>query len=402
MKKWIPGVALLLGLGTVVLVAGNQPEPPGGPMSVQLLQEQRYEVLTVDLDLKDPDRVTDANGDYPELPWRALPATVWYPAQGGHYPLIVSSHGFSSMRHGAAYLCRALAQLGYVVIAADYPLTNFFAKGGPRVTDVINQPGDVSFLIDEMLAANTNSQHPLWGKIDPERVGATGISLGGMTSTLVGFDPKRMDTRVKAVASVAGPSMMFGPSWFAHRHLPFLMVATPTDAIVNYEDNARPILHNVSGALLLTIDNASHTGFANPARYMRWMRNPDLIGCAVVMHNLVKPSAGASVDDSSWYHLIGSREDGVVDDIKLRICDTDPLPDTINPVYQHWLTQLAVTSFFEAQFNSDPQVRQRRLQYLTQAMPAEITGVHIEHALPATAAAQDTTQMVEASGSGAP
>jgi len=373
MKKWLLVLLLVLAGGAGVLFLGDQPVPLRGPVSAQLLQEGELQVLTLDLDLKDTRRATSANGDYPQLPSRALPATVWYPATGGHYPLIVSSHGFSSMRFGARYLADALARLGYVVVAADYPLTNFFAKGGPRITDVINQPGDVSFLIDQVLTLNADQQHPLRGKIDPDRIGATGISLGGMTSAMVGFDPKRMDRRVKAAVSVAGPSTMFGPAWYSHRQLPFLMVATTTDAVINYEDNARPILRNVTGALLLTIDGGSHVGFAEPAKYMRWMPNPDLIGCAVVMHNLDKPDAGAR---ESWYHLIGNHDDGIIDNIKPRVCETDPLPDTIDPVYQHQLTQLAVTSFFEAQFNSDPNVRQQRMNYLTSVMPAEIADVH--------------------------
>lgn len=400
MNKWVLmlSVLLALGAGMTVLLQSHQPAPLAGAVSQHLLQEGRQQVLTLDIEFEDTSRITDANGDAPALPSRKLPATVWYPAEAGRYPLVVSNHGFSSLRGGAVYIAQALAQMGYVVIAADFPLTNFFAKGGPRVTDVANQPADVSFLIDRMLAFNADPQHALYGRIDPDRIGATGISLGGMTSMMVGFDPQRMDRRVKAVASIAGPSIMFGPAWFAHRQLPFLMIATPTDAIISYQDNARPILSNVDDALLLTIDNASHTGFAYPARYMRWMTNPDLVGCAVVMHNLEK----SALADSTWYSQIGRREDGVRDDVTLRICETDPLPATVNPIYQHWLTQLAVTSFFEAEFSPDPAVRQERMHYLTSVMPAENAGVRVEHAVTATARAADTTQMVEASLPNAP
>jgi predicted dienelactone hydrolase len=398
MKKWLLALLVMLVVGITALLLANLPQPPAGPVSAQLLKAGPFEVATLELDLKDTRRTTSANGDYPELPWRALPATVWYPVGGSHHPLIVSSHGFSSMRLGATYLAQSLAALGYVVVAADFPLTNFFARGGPNIADVVNQPGDISFLIDRMLAFSDDPTHPLHDRIDATRIGATGISLGGMTSTMAGFDPKRMDTRIKAVASVAGPSMVFGAKWFAHRQLPFLMVATPTDAIVNYEDNARPILHNVAGAILVTIANASHTGFAQPARYMRWMTNPDLIGCAVVMHNLNKPGWGSQ----SWYHLIGSSEDGIIDGGKLRICEADPLPQTMNPVYQHWLTQLAVTSFFEAQFNTDAGIRQQHLDYLTSVMAAEIADVHVEQEKTIAAATADTTQMADVSAPPAP
>jgi len=393
MKNGLLVLVLVLGCSVAALLLTALPQPLAGPVSAQLLQMASYKVATLDLDLNDTSRPTNANGDYPQLPSRALPATVWYPVGGSHHPLIVSSHGFSSLRLGATYLAQSLAALGYVVVAADFPLTNFFAKGGPNIADVVNQPGDVSFLIDRMLAFNDDPAHPLHGRIDPARIGATGISLGGMTSIMAGFDPKRMDSRVKAVVSVAGPSMMFGAPWFAHRQLPFLMVATPTDAVVNYEDNARPILHKVDGAILVTIANASHTGFAQPARYMQWLKNPDVIGCAIVLHNLNKSGWGSQ----SWHQSIGSSRDGIVDDVKPRVCETDPLPKTINPVYQHWLTELAVTSFFEAHFNLDASVRQQRLDYLTNVMSAEISDVHVEQTKNIAKTTTDTTQMADAS-----
>lgn len=403
MKKWMLGLLIVLSGTTATLIWSRQPAPLTGSVSAQMLEAGTLEVVNMDLPLKDESRATAANGDYPERPGRELPATVWYPATGGSYPLIVSSHGYSSMRNGADYLVLALVRLGYVVVAADYPLTNLFAKGGPLVTDVVNQPADVSFLIDSMLALNNDPQHPLHGKIDTSRIGATGISLGGMTSTMAGFDPHRRDPRIKAVVSVAGPSMMFGPAFYAHHPLPFLMIATPTDTLVNYEDNARPILQRVAGAMLLTIDNGSHTGFADQASHMRWLTNPDVVGCAVVMHNL----GDSATTQENWYSTIGSHDDGVIDSAQMRICETDTLPQTINPVYQHWLTQLALTSFFEAQFNTDPTVRQQRLHYLTEIMPGEIPDVHIEQATAIAGvtqhdAAQNTTQMAEASAAPAP
>lgn len=398
--KWLTVICLVITTVAATVVTGRQPAPLPGDMSASLLDAGSQQVRTLDLPLRDDSRPTDANGDYPARPGRDLPSTVWFPAEGGDYPLIVSSHGFSSMRSGANYIAEALVRLGYVVVAADYPLTNFFAKGGPRVIDVINQPADIRFLIDRLLAANDDPAHPLHGKIDPARIGAMGISLGGMTSTMAGFDPHRRDPRIKAVVSIAGPSMMFGPRYFEHNALPFLMIATPTDALVNYEDNARPILERVPGALLVTIDNASHTGFAAPATYMRWMNNPDLIGCAVVMKNL--GDEGRSDSNDNWYRQIGSADDGIIDDQPLRICQTDPLPETANPLHQHRLTQLAVTSFFEMQFARDRATRTQRQQFLTTVMARENGDVRVEAAERPLQQTASTTQMADDSAAATP
>ena len=46
---------------------------------------------------------------------------------------------------------RWLSSHGYIVVAANFPLTYRYAPGGPTVTDLANQPADVSFLIDAVL-----------------------------------------------------------------------------------------------------------------------------------------------------------------------------------------------------------------------------------------------------------
>ena len=54
------------------------------------------------------------------------------------------------------------------VVAVDYPLTTYFAPGKPLITDVVNQPGDVSFLITEMLKRQDLM-------IDPKRIAVAGL-----------------------------------------------------------------------------------------------------------------------------------------------------------------------------------------------------------------------------------
>ena len=42
-----------------------------------------------------------------------------------------------------------------------------------------------------------------------------GLSLGGLTSTLLGFHPKWRDNRIGAVVSIAGPTAMLGEDFFS-------------------------------------------------------------------------------------------------------------------------------------------------------------------------------------------
>ncbi len=147
---------------------------------------------------------------------RRLEGTVWYPGASalGPYPLIVFSHGFSASKTTGAYLAEHLTSLGYVVVAVNYPLTNWNAPGGPVAVDVANQPADVSFLIDTLNAQGTTAGHVLQGMIDASRIGVAGISLGGLTTELVSFHPTMGDPRIGAAVSISGLTAMFTKTHF--------------------------------------------------------------------------------------------------------------------------------------------------------------------------------------------
>ena len=372
-SKWLLFFCLIL-IGTFAWLAfGKQPMPlASGSLSENLLQTGPHAVTSFDIKLIDNTRHTSANGDYPGDNFRALPATVWHPKDlnNGPFPLIIHSHGFSSMRAGGRYLAEHLASLGYVVVAADFPLTNFFAPGGPQVKDVIHQPGDVTFLIDTLLEWNADPQHAFFSKIEPQHIGAMGISLGGMTTTMVAYDPNRRDQRIAAAVSLAGPTNMFSSQYFRTTSIPFMMLATKQDALVNYEENAKPVLDKVTNATLVTLSKASHTGFADSARYLRWMNNPDALGCFVVMRNLDK-------EEKPWVALLGTEEDGIEQNISLRICEQDPLPAAMNPIHQQQLTILAVSSFFQSHFAKQDADKQRYRAYLMETMSEELPEIRI-------------------------
>ncbi len=351
---------------------------PGEPLpdksqSKQLLKTGPYQATQIDRELIDSKRSTQANNDYHGDDKRVLQTRVWYPDIDTNkmLPVIIHSHGYSSNRDGGAYIAQYLASHGYIVVAANFPLTKMGAPGGPMVKDVLNQPGDISFLIDTLLSWSENAGQPLYQMVDPERIAVMGISLGGMTATLAAYDPYRRDPRIKAVISIAGPSSMFSKRYFEKTNIPLLMLATEQDALINYEDNATPILAKMHDATLVTVTKASHTGFSGPGKYMRWLNNPDMIGCYFVMKNLDK-------EEPPWLHLLGSKEDGIVETIKPRLCEQDPLPPAMNPLRQHQLTLLSVHSFLTSIFAKDMTRKQRAKEYLTKIMPSELHDVAVQ------------------------
>lgn len=167
------------------------------------------------LSITDSSRPTKAVGSFAGTPDRRLDVMVWYPAEvsggepvedaplskAGPWPLVIYSHGTYGSPDNASHIAIHLARNGYVFAAAAYPLTSrvSFAKlPAAELSDAGNQPKDVSFLIDQLLA------HPVFGKaIDPERIGSTGISLGAVTSYFLSYGVQTRDPRIVANAMIA-------------------------------------------------------------------------------------------------------------------------------------------------------------------------------------------------------
>ncbi|MEH6584667.1 MAG: hypothetical protein V7754_22255 [Halioglobus sp.] len=380
MKKFMWAVlvvVLLLAVSCGVLQSGKQPEPfPAGSRSETQLQPGPLAIHKHEETFIDDSRPTDANGDYAGDPARRMEGVVWHPASDAQapYPLIVYSHGFTSNRNGGAYLAEQLASLGYVVVAVDYPLTNYDAPGGPNPKDVVNQPGDVSFLIDSLIQQSNTPGHLLEGMVDGSRVGVTGISLGGMTTALVTFHPEMRDPRIGAALSIAGPTAVFKKSFFSHTQVPFLMLAGDIDALVPYETNAAPVINKVAGSQLVTLAGGSHTGFAGPAAPLRWLSNPDALGCMMVKSNI-----DDSADDP-WYELIGSEAQGIDHNAVNELCLMDPLPEAMNVLRQQMITSVVVSSFFQSLFAPDAQQRDKAGTFLSESLAGELSEVSYKKA----------------------
>jgi hypothetical protein len=85
---------------------------------------------------------------------------------------------------------------------------------------------------------------------------------------------------VAVAISIAGAGDVFGPRFFEHAAIPFLMIAATADAIVDYELNALPIPDRTHDGGLVSIAGGTHVGFDQVAAgVMRLLGNPDTVGC---------------------------------------------------------------------------------------------------------------------------
>jgi dienelactone hydrolase len=153
----------------------------------------------------DRSRPTDAGVETPARPERTIPTRIVHPAEGGPYPLLVMSHGASGHPDEYAEQIPVWAADGFVVAAPEFPLTNRDVPGAiSNFADVADQPGDVSFVIDEVLAASGDPDSPLHGLVDLDAIGVVGHSLGGATTWAVAFNTATRDERIDSATVFAG------------------------------------------------------------------------------------------------------------------------------------------------------------------------------------------------------
>lgn len=368
-KALLGGFVLLAVLGVVVFVATGPKQPPASSLSAQWLKSGPYPVASTDFIWVDQTRVTDPNRGNPGKPERTLPVTIWYPieAEGAH-PLIIHSHGIVSARNELTYLMESLASHGYVVVAADYPLTSGSTPGGANGNDVVNQPADVSFLIDSVLSLG--QAQPFSGEIDTTRIGLTGFSLGGLTTSLATYHPRWRDPRISAAVAIAGPSLAFTSKFYESSDAPFLMISGTADALIDTEWNGLIIPERNPGSALVTIQGGTHLGFVAMAEpSFRFMHNPDSLGCSAVL-------AVLDEDPNEVFARLGTEEEGIQMPIDAPgVCDIMPLREASHPGRQHMITQLAVLSFFESVFSRDQTIRQEATSVLEVALTEDFEEV---------------------------
>jgi predicted dienelactone hydrolase len=367
---------LLLALGLAWVRSAPEPLPDGSE-SARRLAAGPYAVGRADRVWVDASRPTAAHGDVPRSAERSFEVRIWYPEDApGPHPLAVYCHGFMGTRGGGTYLAEHLASHGYVVVAGDFPLTHAGTPGGPVLEDLVHQPADVSFWIDRALALES-AQRPFAGALDPQRIGVFGLSLGGLTSTLLAFHPDWRDPRVAAAVSIAGPADFLGDRFFEAGRPPFLMIAGSADRLVDHATNAAPLAARLRrGGAVVSIEGATHVGFADVASGpIRVAGDPDALLCA-----LATRAEEAPPTESPFVALVGGAgaSAGIVEPASFQPACAKTFDDVMSAGRQQAITTLAVRAFLDAHLAADPARRARAAGFLAETLPAELAGVDYE------------------------
>jgi predicted dienelactone hydrolase len=224
---------------------------------------------------------------------RDVPLKVYYPSSGsGSFPLIIFSHGFGGTKDGYEYLGKGWADAGYVVILPTHIGSDhdaFLQVGGKTARDPGSafdlqrqRAADISFilswldLIEQRLAG-------IRGKIDRERIGVAGHSMGAGTAMLIGGATASSpggpvesfrDERVKAVVAMSPQGAGeegFGEHSWDHVEIPVMTMSGTADGGINGEPpswRVQPFEHMPGGEKYqVTVEGAEHLSFAIGVRF---------------------------------------------------------------------------------------------------------------------------------------
>jgi predicted dienelactone hydrolase len=232
--------------------------------------------------LVDTSRPTSANGEVPGTTQRTIETTVFYPADGGSagetspdapgdtsegpYPLVVLSHGFGGNIAYLSPLGEAWAKAGYVVALPLFPLTHGGTPGGVQGGDVENQPGDVSFVIDEVLAESDSTNSTLSGLVDGDAIAVSGHSNGGITTMGVIANSCCRDPRVDAAVVLSGVDSPYSTgSYDMSDTPPVLFVHGVNDEAIAYNQVVTLFNQLQAPKGLLTLEQATHGSYLVPS-----------------------------------------------------------------------------------------------------------------------------------------
>lgn len=175
------------------------------------------------------------------------------------YPVLVFSPGWASAPEEYSIQIEELASHGYIVVSLYHPYysgpTVFpdgrivmpIQLGNNRQLDqaaITTCAQDILFALDQLESLNTNDPASMFtGRLDLERIGVFGSSLGGTAATLSGT----LDNRIRAIVNEDAR----GPADYTPLEQPFMLFRATVAPIPsqgpNYTVSVRGFVHNSFG-----------------------------------------------------------------------------------------------------------------------------------------------------------
>ena len=226
-----------------------------------------------------PGRIMQVEILYPTLSVKPPTVTAWAPPayRYGPYPVIVFAHGFNVDPDTYRALLVSWGEAGYVVVAPFFPDTSLAAieaqHGVDTESDMFNQPGDVAFVVSQVVGAAHGSPPPyaayLTGLVDPAHLVLAGQSDGADTVAALLYDHEYARARASMPVQPIAVALLSGAEWTRTEDVysapgrggpPALVVQSLTDSCNDPADSSQ--LYNIlTGAKwFLALEDATHLG----------------------------------------------------------------------------------------------------------------------------------------------
>lgn len=249
------------------------PTTSGVPSTTGAQLDRPFGVGRVTETFVDSSRPTPAGAGRAQRPERTIVTSILYPAAGdpqgdkgqnappagGRFPLVVLSHGLGGNEEYLTPLAEQWVSAGYVVAIPHFPLTYAGTPDGIDGADVQNQPGDVSFVIDEVLAESNGTGTTLAGLVDPESIGLAGHSNGAITTLGAVANTCCREERIRAAIVLAGTPSPYADGTYDFGSIPpILFVHGVNDRAVSYDQTVQTYNRAATPKALLTLERADH------------------------------------------------------------------------------------------------------------------------------------------------
>lgn len=170
---------------------------------------------------------------------RSVTVKFWYPSQSGSYPLVIFSHGAFGVIDSNYSTYMELASHGYVVASIGHPYHAMFVQDVNGKTTIASQEfieqiyamnsdkmseeeiyrnsqewlkirtDDINFVLDNILDKAATDRNAPFSRVDKEKIGLFGHSLGGAASVQLGRERKDIDAVIDLEGSMLGECIGF-------------------------------------------------------------------------------------------------------------------------------------------------------------------------------------------------
>ena len=201
----------------------------------------------------------DARGDHGDVATcRVLKTAVRFPTGSATpLPLVLAVHGRDGDPAPLEPMLDTWVDAGYVVAAPYFLVTDKDADDKPTGAAVRRQAADARFVLDQLLLLNDDPTSPLHGLIDRHRIGAAGMSLGGMTVYGLVSNTCCRDPRITAAILLAAVHRDFDTGKYVAQHVPVILIQGDNDN--GYHNSVEAYLELAAPKWFVTLHGSTHS-----------------------------------------------------------------------------------------------------------------------------------------------